>query len=279
MWMTFQSLFDSSEIKSSKTKLNPYPKNFHIFINLSFQECKIFISFSVSGNRSRNFMKSVPELQISCVHWTPKDTLDLYTARKQKQVPNSSCNLNCTQTHKFSSGIFHFIQDYLVQHEKLLTLQESLSQLYKSDFYRILLIRMKRTPPTSEWPLGTHLLLPFVFGFLANKEGSSASRDLPLVLKSLCARSSRVLWRSREEMSPNHSFTLPENYLNSCNKILNLAFKRSWDFLLSLSSFLKPNSSIQKTSVQDTFQNSIIAVSPDWFSMFCLSNIIKVILA
>lgn len=39
----------------------------------------------------------------------------------------------------------------------------------------------------------TYFLGPLALGFLANSDGSSDSRDLPLVLKSLCALSSRVL--------------------------------------------------------------------------------------
>lgn len=39
----------------------------------------------------------------------------------------------------------------------------------------------------------THRLVPFDLGFFANREVSSDSRDFPLVLNSLWARSSRVL--------------------------------------------------------------------------------------
>ena len=40
----------------------------------------------------------------------------------------------------------------------------------------------------------TYFFGPLALGFLANSEGSSDSRDLPFVLKSLWARSSRVLF-------------------------------------------------------------------------------------
>ena len=40
--------------------------------------------------------------------------------------------------------------------------------------------------------LSVSRLVPFVLGFLANREVSSDSRDFPLVLKSLWARPSRV---------------------------------------------------------------------------------------
>lgn len=152
-------------------------------------------------------MKSIPELQTSRAHWTPKDTFDLYTARKQKQVPNSSCKLNCTQTIQlccflFGSGLFS--PTWKASNTPII----SLSQLHKSDAYRTL---------TREWQ--THLLLPFVFGFLANKEGSSASRDLPLVLKSLWARSSRVLREAGRKLTQTIALHVPITTLNRATKL------------------------------------------------------------
>ena len=47
--------------------------------------------------------------------------------------------------------------------------------------------------------LSVSRLVPFVLGFLANREVSSDSRDFPLVLNSLWARSSRVLRRHRDK--------------------------------------------------------------------------------
>lgn len=176
-------------------------------------------------------MKPILELPTSCVHRVPKD-FDLYTARKQRQIANSLWKVNCTQTQLWCLPLGSGLSDPTQKASN--TPRIDPSQPYKCGVYRTLLSQVKRTPPTSEWPLRTHLLLPFVFGFLANKEGSSASRDLPLVLKSLWARSSRVLWRSREEMSPNPSFAFPENYLYSCLKTPNVAFKRSGDSLLSV---------------------------------------------
>lgn len=48
---------------------------------------------------------------------------------------------------------------------------------------------------------------PLAFGFLANREGSSDSRDFPLVLNSLCALSSSVL--NTENIRNMHNLDKP----------------------------------------------------------------------
>lgn len=50
----------------------------------------------------------------------------------------------------------------------------------------------------------TYFLGPLALGFLAKSEGSSDSRDFPLVLKSLWALSSRVLLRRQVKVEELH---------------------------------------------------------------------------